>query len=201
MKEFAFDVALQAVVRVRAKTKREAQDRMSTSMQSMNVGREIWPGLTITEASLHGTPELFAVKYENGQETAVFGGISLLDILENMEGHPDYLSNFKLYTVTDLADFVEGFATADSGVNLARQEALLIAEVALGKTSRDEADLPVGQLGCLVDGTHDFATFYCPKCARTLCWTCGVNCTNDSKGEGFVECPCGYHKVFYRKIY
>jgi len=39
---------------------------------------------------------------------------------------------------------------------------------------------------------HEYATFNCPACGKTLCWNCAVRCTDDGSGDGIITCPtCG----------
>ena len=41
-------------------------------------------------------------------------------------------------------------------------------------------------------GAHQYADWKCTECGDSMCWGCGVRCTNNSTGEGTIKCPhCG----------
>lgn len=70
--EYAFDVKLFAVVRVRAKDEQTARDLIQNNVDGMdlsagNIYGDGW-SLTLTEASADGEPDLFEIDGEDPEE-------------------------------------------------------------------------------------------------------------------------------------
>ena len=45
---------------------------------------------------------------------------------------------------------------------------------------------------------HSYTEWSCEKCGQSMCWECGVRCTDDGTGEGPITCPhCGADGGYY----
>lgn len=116
----------------------------------------------------------------------------------------------------ELRDYIRAYARGAFNFSLSDSEVIAIMDAYQVWESRewdseyqrqydalvaDPLDQKVGRMGCEWDQDHGewhhpYATFMCPECGRDLCWSCGVSCTNDSTGEGFKICPCGWMQDF-----
>ena len=144
--------------------------------------------------------------------------MKLIDVYESAFDSAADKEGFDLGSKAGVMSYVREYATGAFDTNLSDAEAIAITDAYLAWEGRewdpeyqrrygelvvDPLDIEVGSLGCQYSDElgwhHPYTTFLCPElgCHRELCFSCGVRCTNDSTGEGWIECPCG-HSAEYK---